>query len=76
MDKNSIQELQNKISEVASFIPKLRTEIGRVIVGQDALINRMILSLIANGHILLEGLPGLAKTLAVKTVAQSVKGSF
>lgn len=76
MDKNSIQELQNKISEVASFIPKLRTEIGRVIVGQDALVNRMILSLIANGHILLEGLPGLAKTLAVKTVAQAVKGSF
>ncbi len=76
MDKNSIQELQNKISEVSSFIPKLRTEIGRVIVGQDALVNRMILSLIANGHILLEGLPGLAKTLAVKTVAQAVKGTF
>ncbi len=76
MDKNSIQELQNKISEVSSFIPALKTDIGRVIVGQEALINRMILALIANGHILLEGVPGLAKTLAVKTVAQSIKGSF
>ena len=76
MDKNSIQELANKISEVSSFIPALKTDIGRVIVGQEALINRMILALIANGHILLEGVPGLAKTLAVKTVAQSIKGSF
>lgn len=76
MDKNSIQELQNKISEVSSFIPTLKTDIGRVIVGQDALVNRMILALIANGHILLEGVPGLAKTLAVKTVAQAIKGTF
>ena len=76
MDKNSIQELQSKISEVSSFIPTLKTDIGRVIVGQDALVNRMILALIANGHILLEGVPGLAKTLAVKTVAQAIKGTF
>jgi len=76
MDKNSIQELQNKISEVSSFIPTLKTDIGSVIVGQEALVNRMILALIANGHILLEGVPGLAKTLAVKTVAQAVKGTF
>lgn len=76
MDKNSIQELQSKISEVSSFIPTLKTDIGRVIVGQEELVNRMILALIANGHILLEGVPGLAKTLAVKTVAQAVKGTF
>ena len=76
MDKNTIQELQNKISEVASFIPAFRTEIGRVIVGQEALVSRMILALIASGHILLEGMPGLAKTLAVKTVAQAIKGTY
>jgi len=76
MDKNSIQELQTQITEVSSFIPKLKTEIGRVIVGQDQLINRMIMALITNGHILLEGLPGLAKTLTVKTVAQAVGGTF
>ena len=76
MDKKSIQELQRKISEVSSFIPALKTEIGRVIVGQEDLVNKMILALIANGHILLEGLPGLAKTLAVKTIAQAVDGTF
>ncbi|HJO94228.1 MAG TPA: MoxR family ATPase [Victivallales bacterium] len=76
MDKHSIQELQNKISEVSSFIPTLKTEIGRVVVGQEDLINKMILALIANGHILLEGVPGLAKTLAVKTIAQAINGSF
>ena len=76
MDKNSIQELQNQISEVSSFIPTLKTEIGRIIVGQEELINKMILALIANGNILLEGLPGLAKTLAVKTIAQAVSGTF
>lgn len=76
MDKNQIQELQNGVRETSAFIPKLKTEIGRIIVGQEKLINRMILSLIANGNILLEGLPGLAKTLAVKTMAQALNGSF
>jgi MoxR-like ATPase len=76
MDKQSIQELQNKISEVSSFIPTLKTEIGRIIVGQEDLIRKMILALIANGHILLEGVPGLAKTLAVKTIAQAITGTF
>ena len=76
MDKKSIQELQGKINEAASFIPALKTEIGRVVVGQEDLVNKMILALIANGHILLEGLPGLAKTLAVKTIAQAIDGTF
>ena len=76
MDKNSIQELQNKISEVSSFISPLRAEVGRIIVGQEDLINKMILALIADGNILLEGLPGLAKTLAVKTIAQAITGTF
>lgn len=76
MDKNSIQELQNQIAEAASFISPLKTEIGRIIVGQEELIDKMVLSLISNGNILLEGLPGLAKTLAVKTVAQAISGTF
>ena len=76
MDKSSIQELQSKISEVSTFIPPLKTEIGRIIVGQEDLINKMVLALIADGNILLEGLPGLAKTLAVKTVAQAITGTF
>lgn len=76
MEKIELQELQAKIKEASAFIPALKTEIGRVIVGQEKLINSMILAIIADGHILIEGLPGLAKTLAVKTLAQTLNGSF
>jgi MoxR-like ATPase len=76
MDQKEIQELQDQIREAAAFIQPLKTEIGRIIVGQEKLINSMILALIADGHILLEGVPGLAKTLAVKTLAQALSGSF
>ena len=57
-------------------IQPLKTEIGRILVGQDQLVKRLLLSLLADGHVLLEGLPGLAKTLAVKTLAQALNGSF
>ena len=76
MQQHEIQELQNKIREASAFLQPLKTEIGRVIAGQDKLINRLMLSIIADGHILLEGVPGLAKTLAVKTLAQSISGTF
>jgi MoxR-like ATPase len=76
MQQHEIQELQGRIREVSAFIQPLKTEIGRVIVGQEQLVNRLILSLIADGHVLLEGVPGLAKTLAVKTLSQSLDGSF
>jgi MoxR-like ATPase len=76
MDQREIQELQDKIREVSAFIQPLKTEIGRIIVGQEQLVDRLIMSLIADGHILLEGVPGLAKTLAVKTIAQALNGSF
>ncbi len=76
MEQQDIQELQNKIREVSAFIAPLRTEIGRIVVGQQYLVDRLILSLIADGHVLVEGVPGLAKTLAVKTLAQSISGTF
>jgi MoxR-like ATPase len=76
MDQSQIQELQTQIKEASAFLRPLRTEIGRIMVGQDKLINRLLLALIADGHVLLEGLPGLAKTLAVKTLAQSLNGTF
>ena len=76
MDQKEIQELQDQIREAAAFIQPLKTEIGKVIVGQEKLINSMILAIIADGHILLEGVPGLAKTLAVKTLSQALAGSF
>jgi MoxR-like ATPase len=76
MEQAKLQELQANIKEVSSFIAPLKTEIGRIIVGQDKLIDAMILAMIADGHILLEGLPGLAKTLAVKTLSQAINGRF
>lgn len=76
MQQQEIQELQAKIREASSFIQPLKTEIGRIIVGQEKLINNMILAIIADGHVLLEGVPGLAKTLAVKTLSQALSCSF
>ena len=73
MRQEELQELQSKISDASAFIRPLRTEI---VAGQEYLIDRVLLSLIANGHLLLEGVPGLAKTLLVKTVAQAMDGAF
>ena len=76
MRQEELQELQSKISDASAFIRPLRTEIGRIVAGQEQLVDRVLLSLIANGHLLLEGVPGLAKTLLVKTVAQAMDGEF
>lgn len=59
-----------------SWLPALRQEIARVIVGQTALVDRLIIGLLCNGHILLEGVPGLAKTLSIRTLAQATNAQF
>ena len=69
-------EEQEHIKSEAAWVDLLRQEIGRVIVGQKYLVDRLIVGLLANGHVLLEGVPGLAKTLAVKTLAQCMKADF
>ncbi len=76
MRQEELQELQGKISDASAFIRPLKTEIGRILAGQDKLVERLILALISDGHVLLEGVPGLAKTLLVKTVAQALDGTF
>ena len=76
MRQEELQELQSRISDASAFIRPLRTEIGRIVAGQEQLVDRVLLSLIANGPLLLEGVPGLAKTLLVKTVAQAMDGAF
>lgn len=76
MNQNELQELQGKIREASHFIQPVKTEIGKIIVGQEKLVNSLVLALIADGHILIEGLPGLAKTLAVKTLAQTLNGTY
>lgn len=70
-------ESKNELSAHAlSWLPALRQEIARVIVGQTALVDRLIIGLLCNGHILLEGVPGLAKTLSIRTLAQATNAQF
>ena len=76
MQHADIQEIQNQIKASSSFVSTLNIEIGRVIVGQEKLINRLLIGLIANGHILVEGVPGLAKTTAINVLCQAIGGEF
>src|SRR4030081_128384 len=68
----STQEITQEVQTLGQWIPALREEVSHVVVGQKYLIDRLLLGLLANGHLLLEGVPGLAKTLAVKTVAACI----
>jgi len=71
-----IDEITEQVNQASGFIPPLLHELGQVMVGQKYLIERLVLGLLTGEHILLEGVPGLAKTTAVKTLAQSVKADF
>lgn len=71
-----IAELNERIKNESAFIDLLMNEIGKVIVGQRAMVERLVIGLLGNGHILLEGVPGLAKTLAIKTLASAMKSKF
>lgn len=76
MNTLDITELNEKIRRESEFIDVLLHEIGRVIIGQKQMLERLVIGLLGNGHILLEGVPGLAKTLAIKTLASSMKAKF
>ena len=76
MSQEELQKLQRDIVEASAFIRPLKTEMSRIVAGQGVLIDRLIAAMLSDGHVLLEGLPGLAKTLAVKTLAQSLDGAF
>jgi MoxR-like ATPase len=71
-----IKAINEKIHRESAFVDLLQMEIGKVIVGQKYMIERLLIGLLANGHILLEGVPGLAKTLSVKTLAAAIKAKF
>jgi len=71
-----IRQLNEKIQYQGVFIDRLRDEIGRVIIGQHYMLDRLLIGLLSNGHVLLEGVPGLAKTLAIKSLAQAVRANF
>ncbi len=71
-----ITALNEKIKQESAFVDLLFNEIGKAIVGQKVMVERLIVGLLGNGHILLEGVPGLAKTLAIKTLASAIKAKF
>ena len=71
-----IEALSQEIYNESAFVDKIMEATGRVIVGQSYMINRLLLGLLADGHVLLEGLPGLAKTLSIKTLASCIDASF
>ena len=76
MNLTSIREIDEQVQEESAFLNNLIEEIRKVVVGQDTLVERVLIGLLADGHILLEGVPGLAKTLLVKTVSQAINSEF
>jgi MoxR-like ATPase len=76
MTMSSVRELNMQVKEEAIFLQDLLAEINKVMVGQEALVERVLIALLADGHILLEGVPGLAKTLLIKTMAQAIQADF
>jgi len=73
---DDIRQLNDKIQYQSAFIDRLRDETARVIIGQHHMLDRLLIGLLSNGHVLLEGVPGLAKTLAIKSLAQAVHAKF
>jgi MoxR-like ATPase len=71
-----IRVLNERISHAGQFTDKLRNEIAHVIVGQSHMLDRLLIGLLSNGHVLLEGVPGLAKTLTIKSLAQAIHAKF
>jgi MoxR-like ATPase len=76
MDMIDIKAINDKIEKESAFVDLLTLEMNKVIVGQKHMVERLLIGLLGRGHILLEGVPGLAKTLAINTLSQAVKGSF
>ena len=76
MNRDEIEAANQRVIEAGAFVQPLLSEAGKVIVGQSYLMERLVISLLANGHVLLEGVPGLAKTLAIKTLADTLNANF
>ena len=76
MESSDVAQITDQVKREAAFVERLRQEIAKVIVGQRYMVDRILIGLLANGHILVEGVPGLAKTMTVKTVAMAVDCKF
>ena len=73
---HDIEAIQEAIHRESAFVERLLGQVGRVIVGQRAMVERLVIGLLADGHVLMEGVPGLAKTLTVRTLARAVDTTF
>jgi MoxR-like ATPase len=71
-----IEVIQQKIQQESAFVDRLLAEVGRVIVGQKTMVERLLIGLLADGHVLMEGVPGLAKTLTVRTLARAIDTTY
>jgi MoxR-like ATPase len=71
-----IEVIQQKIRQESAFVERLLSQVGRVIVGQKTMVERLLIGLLADGHVLMEGVPGLAKTLTVRTLARAIDTTF
>ena len=71
-----VKQIGERVARESEVLERIRAEIGRVIIGQEALVDRLLLALLSNNHVLIEGVPGLAKTLTVTTLAQAIRASF
>lgn len=76
MESSDITQLNEDIKAGSSFVDLLRMEIGKVIIGQQYMLDRLLLALLTQGHILLEGVPGLAKTLAIRSLSKAINSKF
>lgn len=74
--ESSIQEITERVRTTGTWVAPLRREVAKTIVGQESLVDRLLVALLGNGHVLLEGVPGLAKTLALKTLASATRAEF
>jgi MoxR-like ATPase len=72
----TLEALNERVRQASAWVTRLRETVGQVVVGQQALVDRLLVGLLANGHVLLEGVPGLAKTLSVRTLAAAIHASF
>src|SRR5688500_7674320 len=71
-----IRQLNERISYAGQFVDRIRQEVGHVIVGQSFMFDRLLIGLLSNGHVLLEGVPGLAKTMTIRSLAQAIHAKF
>jgi MoxR-like ATPase len=71
-----IRQLNDRVAYAGRFLDSLRSEVGKVIIGQSYMLDRLLIGLLSSGHILLEGVPGLAKTLTIRSLAQAIHAKF